>query len=123
MKTLFFLPIAGIGIFAVFIPILIGVFVYNDAPKYNMDRLLWVLISVLVPGFIGLIVYLVMSRTNGSSSIHIYTKSCPACGKRVEKEYSACPYCGSSLEKHCPGCGNKIEDDWIVCPYCSAKLK
>lgn len=123
MRGLFFLPIAGIGIFVIFIPILIGIFVYNDAPKYNMDRLLWILICVFVPGCIGLIVYLVMSRTNGNSPSYTNTKSCPCCGKRVEKEYNTCPYCGSSLEKHCPSCGKKVEEDWSVCPYCSNKLK
>jgi len=26
-------------------------------------------------------------------------KKCPACGKKVEKEFSYCPYCGASLEE------------------------
>ena len=123
MRGLFFLPIAGIGLFVFFIPILIGAFVYYDAPKYNMDRLLWILISTIVPGCVGFIIYLIMSRTNGSSPSYAHTKSCPACGKRVEKEYSTCSYCGSRLEKYCPNCGKKVEVDWLVCPYCSNNLK
>lgn len=123
MNKLFFLPFVGFGIFTLIIPILIGIFVYNDAPKYNMDRLLWILVSILVPGLVGFIVYLIISRTNESKPSHLYTRSCPVCGKKVEKEFSTCPYCGSSIEKLCPGCGKRIEDDWIVCPYCSYKLK
>lgn len=55
----------------VFIPVLIGTYVYKDAKSRNMDAFLWTLVSILMPGFLGLIIYLIIrtnSTTQGSSN-------------------------------------------------------
>ena len=46
-------------LFSLLLPILIGVFVYKDAKKRNMDAVLWTVIAIFAPGFIGLIIFTV----------------------------------------------------------------
>lgn len=48
------------------------------------------------------------------------TKTCPACGKPLDEQFSFCPYCKFSLKKVCQTCGKAMNDDWIGCPYCGA---
>lgn len=50
-------------IFAIGIPIIIGVFVYRDAEKrVDCSPWLWALVAALVPSYIGLVVYLIVRR-------------------------------------------------------------
>lgn len=94
------------------VPVVIGVYVYKDAKKRNMNPVLWTLIAVLAPGFIGLIIYLII-RSNYSE------KNCPQCGKRVHESFSVCPTCGYSLKNRCPNCSMPLEPDWNICPNCA----
>lgn len=97
--------------------IALGVYVYKDAPKYKMDRLLWVLIVVLVPNLMGLIIYLIV-RSNKRT-----TKVCVGCGNNIDKDFKVCPYCSHDTTMHCKNCGKEINEDWVVCPYCKKALK
>ena len=47
------------------IQVLLAVFVYNDSKKRGMNSTLWVLITVLMPNFIGFIIYLVVRSQSG----------------------------------------------------------
>ena len=40
------------------VPIAIGVYVYRDASRRQMNAALWAVVSILAPLFIGFIVYL-----------------------------------------------------------------
>ena len=93
----------------------VGVFVYRDAKARGLPAAAWTLCAVLLPGFVGLALYLV-ART-GRSAL-----KCPNCGRRVEKTFVVCPYCGEKLKLACPGCGTAVEPDWKVCPNCAAPL-
>ena len=55
LLLLFFL--LGMAIF-IGVAVLMGVFVYRDAKARGMTPWLWTAVSVLVPFFIGLLVYL-----------------------------------------------------------------
>lgn len=94
------------------VPTVIGVYVYKDAKRRSMNPVLWTLIAVLAPGFIGLIIYLII-RSNYSE------KNCPQCGKRVHESFSVCPSCGYSLKNRCPNCSMPLEPDWNICPNCA----
>jgi RNA polymerase subunit RPABC4/transcription elongation factor Spt4 len=48
---------------------------------------------------------------------------CSHCGKAVEEDWRACPYCGEGLRIECPECGKATRPDWVVCPYCGEALK
>ncbi|TXJ61181.1 zinc ribbon domain-containing protein [Brachyspira aalborgi] len=54
---------------------------------------------------------------------------CKSCGKELENDYKACPYCGAkteeriSGEKVCPYCGKLVKGDFKICPYCENKIE
>ena len=52
---------------------------------------------------------------------------CPHCGKWIERDVAACPYCGAAdpfAPGRCPNCRRVIDDPaWISCPACGTSLK
>ena len=97
------------------LPVCIGVYVYRDARDRGMEAVLWTLAAVLIPGFIGLIVYL-FARTRYS------VLRCARCGAVVEEDYSVCPQCGINLQAVCSSCGRTVQPGWNVCAHCGASL-
>jgi endogenous inhibitor of DNA gyrase (YacG/DUF329 family) len=47
---------------------------------------------------------------------------CPNCGKIVQPDFVACPYCAETILVECPECGKHVRKSWTACPYCSAPL-
>ena len=103
-----------ISIFA-FLPILVGVYVYRDAKRRNMNAPLWTIIAILAPSLIGFIIYLLV-RGNYSNL------KCPRCDATVTEQYVVCPKCGAKLKPSCPNCSSPVEPDWTVCPKCAQPL-
>ena len=97
------------------IPVLIGVYVYRDASRRGMNAVLWTLVAVLAPVFVGLIIYLLV---RGSYS----DLKCPSCDAPVTERYVSCPKCGARLKATCPNCAAPVEPDWKVCPHCGDPL-
>lgn len=97
------------------VPVLIGVYVYRDASRRRMHAVLWTLIAVLAPAFIGFIIYLLVR--GGYSDLE-----CPRCGAPVTEQYVVCPQCGVKLRPACPSCSGPVEPGWKVCPRCAAPL-
>lgn len=96
--------------------ILIAVWVYKDAKKRNMDAVMWTVLAVLIPSYIGLIIYLVSRQKQ-----KLY--ACPRCGGEVKENFTVCPTCTLQLKRQCPQCGLACEDAWRSCPRCSAELE
>ena len=107
--------LAALCLAALAIPVLIGVYVYRDAGKRGMNTVLWTVISVLAPGFIGFIIYLI-ARSDHTGIL------CGACGKPVMESYANCPYCGASLKERCDTCGHLLEAGWTRCPGCGSEI-
>ncbi len=103
------------AVFLVGIPALIGVYVYRDATGRGMNRVLWTLVAVLAPSFIGLIIYLLVRSSYPDLK-------CPNCAANVMEQYAVCPKCGAKLKAACPNCGFPSEPDWSVCPKCASPL-
>ena len=97
------------------VPILIGIYVYRDARRRRMNAVVWTLVAVLAPTFIGFIIYLLV-RSGYADLV------CPRCGAAVTAEYVVCPQCGATLRAACPSCRTPVEPDWKVCPRCAAPL-
>lgn len=110
-----------IFILLIFVPLIlavivfIGVYVWKDAKRRDMNAPAWTLISVILPCFVGLGIYL--AARYGHSKLH-----CPACGQNVKESFIVCPHCGAQLKLRCPGCGTPVEPGWKVCPQCAAPL-
>lgn len=91
MPSLVILPFILItSLLFLIIPIALGIYVYKDAESRGMSGLLWTLIVVLAPSFIGLIIYLLI-RENQSGY------ECGNCGAAVKATQDFCPSCGASL--------------------------
>ncbi|MDR1002154.1 MAG: zinc ribbon domain-containing protein [Oscillospiraceae bacterium] len=116
MNSIFALIIVALlAAIVILIPILIGVYVYHDAKKRGMDAVLWALVAVLVPSFVGLIIYLIIRSNNPN-------RDCPNCKKPVSDEYALCPYCGVPLKETCPSCQASVDRSWKLCPKCGEEL-
>lgn len=98
------------------VPLLIGVYVYRDAKRRDMNGLLWALIAVLAPGLIGFLVYLLV-RGNYADL------NCPQCGAAVREDFVRCPQCGTKLRPACPNCAMPVEPGWVICPRCTTPLE
>ena len=101
--------------FFLLIPVMIGIYVYRDAKRRHMDAALWTILAILVPSFIGFVIYLIVRSSHSDLS-------CPQCGAAVTREFMVCPNCGAALKNQCPNCGHAVESGWKVCPRCSAPL-
>lgn len=107
--------VAPIMVLVILIPVLIGVYVYRDAKRRNMNAVLWTLIALVAPSLIGFIIYLLV-RGNYSNL------KCAKCNTTVTEQYVVCPKCGAKLRPSCPNCGMPVESDWAVCPKCAQPL-
>ena len=56
--ALFPIIILFAAILSIGLEVLIGVYVYRDAVKRNMNAVLWTLVSVFAPYLVGFIIYL-----------------------------------------------------------------
>lgn len=104
----------GISLFfLVWIP-LIG-YVNGDAKRRRMRYVMWTLLSIFIPNFIGIILYFLLRDP--------LPRPCPACGKTADGSFSFCPHCGVGLALSCPQCHRVAEAGWGNCAYCGTKLQ
>lgn len=111
---------ASLALFLMFwaviaVPVFLGIYVYQDARSRGMEPWLWALIAVLAPGFIGLIIYLVVRKD------HLIAK-CPQCGSEVQEGFVSCPACGQKLSASCRNCGTALRPEWKLCPTCGTEI-
>ena len=96
--------------------VLIAVWIYKDAKKRDMEAGLWALLAIVLPSYIGVIIYFV-SRNSEKRYV------CPRCRGSVQKDYAVCPTCGLLLKRKCTHCGLNCENTWHNCPRCSNELE
>lgn len=104
-----------IAIFIAFISAV--VWVYKDAAKRAMNPWLWTLIVLLVPSFLGFIIYLA-ARTNNNPKVI----RCKSCGNSIDTLSNFCPHCGHTSKKNCPSCEHPVDNSWRNCPTCGTVL-
>ena len=114
MKTAFTMMIVPLLIMAI-LPIVVGVYVWRDSGRRGMNRPLWTILALFLPGMIGFLIYLLV-RSSYSCLC------CPQCGEKVEPNFAVCPSCGTRFKSACPGCGQPVEQNWKVCPQCGTQL-
>lgn len=80
-----------ISIAVLVMTVLIGIWVYRDAVSKGMNGVLWTLVVLLVPSFIGLIIYLIV-RMDAKKV------TCSKCMEKVNGNSKYCSKCGQELE-------------------------
>lgn len=77
------------------IPFTVGYIIYQDAKKHAMEAWLWTIIAILVPWFIGVIIYLVVRKNYPSANMPI----CKNCKTPIQNGWKICPICGTDITK------------------------
>jgi hypothetical protein len=109
---------------------------YRDIQMRTQDRLVQIM-SVLFVGVFnlpGLILYLLLRPADTMDEAYAKeleaqafitdlqrTDACPACRRRIENDFVACPYCAATLREPCASCGRNLAMSWVSCPYCAAE--
>lgn len=109
------LPLGIATILAILVYAVIGVLVYRDAKKLGMDPWLWVCVAAFLPNLIGLIIYLLVRRSQ--------RRKCVKCLRPLQADFKICPYCGYDQKISCGNCNKTAAPDWTVCPYCGHTLR
>lgn len=117
MPEMFIGMFVATAIISISIMILMGIYVYRDASQFDMSPVLWVVVVLLVPNFLGLIIYLIVRSGKKKEKI------CMGCGKGIDREFLTCPYCNKAQVHNCPSCGEEVRDDFKICPKCSEELE
>ena len=89
-------------------------YIYGDAKRRGMRYVMWTLLAIFVPDFIGAIIYFILRDP--------LPIDCPGCRSRVPAKFTFCPQCGSALSPYCPQCGKSVERAWANCGHCGTKL-
>ena len=113
-------PLAGQLAFNFLIPvillidILLAGYIYGDAKRRGMRPVMWMLLAMFVPYFIGLILYFILRDP--------LPCECPSCHTLVLAKFTFCPKCGTTTRPVCHQCGRPVETGWINCGFCGTKL-
>jgi membrane protease YdiL (CAAX protease family) len=87
-------------------------FVYVDARRRGMNPVLWTLVVIFVPYFVGLVVYLVVR-----SPLPLH---CQCCNAILNQNMSFCPQCGKVLKRQCINCHVSLEVSDRFCSNCGS---
>lgn len=90
----------GLMALALLAVVLIAVWVYRDAKSRGLEAWVWTLVVVLVPSFIGLLLYFLVGRKEGR-------RPCPACAKPIPLRSTFCGYCGAQVPEELPSTPKK----------------
>ncbi len=80
-----------VAIASIAIEIMLAIWTYRDAESKGMTAILWTALVVIVPSFVGLIIYLVV-RTDNNKIV------CANCNTRVNSNNKFCSNCGMELK-------------------------
>jgi len=110
-------------IFAFIVQIALGVWIYKDAKKRNMEAPLWLLV-VLLTGLIGLIIYFIVREPKSPEKReHVISISTP--NRLNEKEIATLDKGAKPTKtnvKYCSNCGEEIPLKALFCSNCGNKL-
>jgi len=105
---------AALILLGIFVCIGIGIAVYHDAKRRDMEPLLWALVAALVPYFIGLIAYLIARKPAQTF--------CAECGGTIPERSAYCPQCGRAMQTPCPNCGRPADPSARFCAHCGTPV-
>ena len=95
----------------VILPLVLATYTFWDAGRRGMKRFLWAALVLVIPSFIGFVIYLL---ARGRALLR-----CAKCCTVVRADTAACPKCGAHLRPICETCGKTVSEDFHVCPFCA----
>jgi Double zinc ribbon/Phospholipase_D-nuclease N-terminal len=109
-----FFPLILIGAAALAVYVLLLGYIYGDARRRGMSRLLWMLLAIFIPYAVGIILYFVLREP--------VLVPCPSCGASARKGHAYCAHCGTAVRTACPSCREPVEAGWRNCTRCGHAL-
>jgi RNA polymerase subunit RPABC4/transcription elongation factor Spt4 len=109
------------------------VWTYRDSAARSRDPMMQAIAMALVLVFNlpGLLVYLILRpkatlidtydrQLEAEALLHEIQDqaTCPACRRKIEHDYVACPFCRTTLRTPCDNCARPMSSTWVLCPYC-----
>lgn len=87
-----FIALIPIGFLLLFLLTLIfaGIWVYRDAKAHGENGAIWLLVVILVPNFLGLLLYFLVVRRDPKIR-------CEHCGRYTSEREPYCGYCGEAI--------------------------
>lgn len=87
--------LAGVALLLVVMAMVgLGTWTYRDAKSRGLEAGMWTLIVVLVPNFIGLLLYFLIGRKKQQTL-------CPSCGSKTQQGKPYCSSCGAAMAQGC----------------------
>ena len=111
------------------------IWTYRDMQARSRDPFMHAIavLVVLVFNLPGMMLYMVLrpketladlyDRQLGSEALlhEIHDQpTCPACRRKVDTDFMACPYCRTTLRTPCTTCERALMSSWVLCPYCGS---
>ena len=93
--------------------LLIG-YITPDARRRGMSPVLWTFVAILIPNALGMVLYFILRQPIRSA--------CPQCGSFVQRGFNFCPHCSHKLSPSCPKCQHMVSAADVYCPYCGTAL-
>ena len=112
MLPIFLASLVGVAFLGAYV-LLVG-YVYGDARRRGMNRVLWTLLAIFIPNAIGIILYFILREP--------VPVPCPACGTPAKKGHAYCAGCGAAVRAACPQCHQPVEPGWRNCTRCGASF-
>jgi hypothetical protein len=89
-------------------------YVSRDAKRRGMSAALWMLVSVVLPGGLGAVVYFLLRQP-------IVTR-CPNCVTPIAAGYHFCPQCQFQVSPVCGVCHRSVKITDVYCTQCGHDL-
>jgi hypothetical protein len=93
--------------------LLIG-YVSRDVRRRNMQAALWILLTVVIPGGIGAVVYFLLRQP--------VLLRCPSCNTELAAGLHFCPQCRFQVAPVCGQCFRGVQITDAYCPRCGHKV-
>ncbi|WMT41899.1 hypothetical protein RE628_05485 [Paenibacillus sp. D2_2] len=82
--------LAGVVLFVLLAMVGLGIWTYRDAKSHGLEAGMWALIVMLIPNFIGLLLYFLIGRKQQQIL-------CPSCGYKTQQGKPFCSNCGVAM--------------------------
>lgn len=89
-RILMVVPALLLVVLGVLAYVLLGIWTWKDAKSRGLNALLWTVVVLLAPSFIGLIIYLAAGRNQAAGL-------CPHCSRAIQANVAFCPHCGGAV--------------------------